>query len=86
MSDNLNFIILTPEYVQVDPRLHRVGRDAPGINKIFWIHLWNVFKIYGKLAHLYTPESAAAALCMSRWLVVDSPFSITRETPPRGES
>ncbi len=35
MSDNLNFIILTPEYVQVDPCLHRVGRDAPGINKIF---------------------------------------------------
>lgn len=36
--------------------------------------------------HVYFPESGARALCMSKYEVVMSPFSVMTLTPPLGES
>lgn len=37
-------------------------------------------------SQVYTPESLWIAFCTSNRLVVRTPFSVTKEMPPRGES
>lgn len=36
--------------------------------------------------HVYRPESCCIAFCTSKRLVVKTPFSVTNDIPPRGES
>lgn len=37
-------------------------------------------------SQVYSPESLAIAFCTSNRLLVSTPFSVTSEMPPRGES
>lgn len=37
-------------------------------------------------SHVYKPESLCSAFCINNRLVVSTPFSVTNEIPPRGES